>query len=286
MEKIAIMTDSCADIPQEYINQYPIFVLPIIIQCENKEYKDGIDIHSHDVYKLQQEHILKTASPAGGDIVNTFETMIQEGYTHVIAIMLSAGLSGTYNEVRLLSQIQENLEIEVFDSKSGSIGYGSIAIELAKACQNGASFEQLKQKAQQLILDTHAFFSINTLEYLQKGGRIGKATAFVGTTLNIKPILSFDKETGEINVPTKVRGEKKVSAKLIQLVSKVIEENPQRSFTLIVADGEMRENRDAIEKELRILFPQCQQFIKAEIGAALSCYLGKGLLGAGVQFIE
>lgn len=105
-----------------------------------------------------------------------------------------------------------------------------------------------------IIQNTYVYFSIDTLEYLEKGGRIGKATAFVGSALKIKPILSFDKDNGTIYVPAKVRGNKKVKAQLIKLISKHIEENPERKFNIIVA--------------------------------ALSTYLGSGLLGAGIQFID
>lgn len=223
MEKIAIVTDSCGDVPQEYIDKYNIYVLPIVVQCYDGEFRDGIDICAEDVYEKQKTEVLKTASPTGKDILETFERIYQDGYTKAIVVLLSSGLSGTVNEVRLLAQAQENLEIEVVDSKSGSIGYGVTAITLAYYRNQGMFFESLKQKAQQLVLDTHVFFSIDTLEHLQKGGRIGKATAFVGSALKIKPILSFNREDGQIEVPAKVRGNKKVPSKLIELVSKIKE---------------------------------------------------------------
>lgn len=280
------MTDSCGDVPKEYIDKFDIYVFPIIIQCDNHEYKDGINICAEDVYKMQKEHILKTSSPAGQDVIETLEKIKKKGYTHVIGIMLSGGLSGTANNVRLLSQSIEDLHIEIFDSKSGSIGYGSIAIQLAQYRNNGYSFQQLKKACLSLIENTHVFFSIDTLEYLQKGGRIGKATAFVGTVMKIKPILSFDQDAGEIFVPAKVRGSKKVSSKLIDLVTQLVETHPQQPFHLLVADGAMPTEREALEQQLKNLFPQFHQCIQTQIGAALSAYLGPGLLGAGIQFLD
>lgn len=286
MEKIAILTDSCGDVPQEYKEKYDIYVLPIVIECNQKEYKDSIDISSEDVYQLQKEYVLKTASPSGKDIIDTLELIKSNGYTHVIGVMLSSGLSGTANNVRLLAQNVEHLIVEILDSKSGSIGYGSIAIALAKLRDKGHSFHQLIEDAQFLIQNTHVFFSIDTLEYLQKGGRIGKATAFVGSVMKIKPILSFDREDGQINVAAKVRGNKKVPTKLIDLVTQLYEQNPQRPFNLLVADGAMPQEREKLEEELKNLFPQFQHCIPANIGAALSSYLGPGLLGAGIQFLN
>lgn len=286
MEKIAIITDSCGDVLQTYKDKYHIFVLPIMIQCGEKEYRDGIDITAQDVYQMQKTEVLKTASPAGQDIMNTFEMIKDEGYTHAIAVLLSGGLSGTSNQVRLFAEGQDDLEIEVFDSKNGSIGYGSIAIQLAKYRDQGMSFEDLKVQASHLIEKTYVYFSIDSLELLQKGGRIGKATAFVGSALKIKPILSFDQDKGEIDVPTKVRGSKKVLLKLIELVEEATQNHQNQPFNIIVADGAMPTQREELEKQLKEKLPNYQECIEANIGAALSCYLGPGLLGAGIQFLD
>ena len=286
MEKIAIITDSCGDVPQDYKEKYDIFVLPIVIECGQEEFKDGIDITAEDVYEKQKNYVLKTASPAGKDIMNVFEEVYQKGYTHAIAIMLSSGLSGTCNQVRLFAENQDDLEVAVYNSKSGSIGYGSIAIQLAKYRNQGMSFKQLTRKAENLIQDTYVFFSIDSLEHLQKGGRIGKATAFVGSALKIKPILTINNTEGEIDVPAKVRGNKKVLPKLVELIERIIETNQNRSFNLLVADGAMPLQRDELEKILKENFPTYKGCIEAKIGAALSCYLGPGLLGAGIQFLN
>ena len=117
------------------------------------------------------------------------------------------------------------------------------------------------------------------------GGRIGKATAMVGTALNIKPILSFEEE-GEICTPAKVRGRKLVEKKLLQLVEEKmnLEENRNCKYNLMIADGGAPEERDALEEKITKLFPDYQNLFRAKIGAGLSTYLGDGMLGAGVQF--
>lgn len=286
MEKIAIITDACSDLTQEEMKEYGIFVLPILIQCGDKEYQDGITISVEEVYEMQKTQVLKTASPAGGYIVNLFEQLVEEGYTHAIATLLSGGLSGTVNQVRLIASEIENIEIEVYDSKIAAVGNGAISMTLAEYRNQGLSFNELKDKAEKLIENTTVFFSIDTLEYLQKGGRIGKASAFLGNTLKLKPIMSISKEAGDIVVPAKVRGNKKVPGKLVELVSEIIDNNPGRKFKLVVADGANREGRDKIEAELLEKYPNYIVCYESKIGAALSCYLGPGLLGAGVQFID
>lgn len=286
MEKIAIITDSCGDVPQEYIDKYDIYVLPMVVLCNGKEYKDGITITAQEIYQKQVDQVVKTASPSGEDILQTFEMIQQKGYTHAIAILLSSGLSGTMNQVRLLSQTIENLEVRVLDGQSGSIGYGMVAIQLAKYRDQGLSFEQLVQKGNQLIEQTFAYFSIDSLEHLEKGGRIGKATAFVGGIMKIKPILSFEKGTGIIDVPAKVRGRKKVQSKLLDLIANLVESHPHQAFNIMVADGAMKEEHQQLEKQLKEIYPQMKLCVNTTIGGALSTYLGPGLLGAGIQFLE
>lgn len=284
MEKIAIITDSCGDVTLQAREKYDIFVMPMVVLHGEKEYKDGITITAREVYELQKTDVLKTASPAGEDVLDTFKRVKEKGYTHVIIITLASGLSGTYNSIRLLAEEQEELKVEVLDSKNGSIGYGAVVTILAQYRDKGYSFEQLIAKGKMLIEGSFPFFSIDTLEHLERGGRIGKATAFVGTLLKIKPILSFDKVQGEIFVPAKVRGNKAVPGMLHRLVEEKIAENPGRKYFIMVAHGGAPEAFEKLKKELQEKYPEALDILETQIGAALSTYLGSGLLGAGVVF--
>ena len=285
MEKIAIITDSGSDLKEEYRKENNIFVLPIQISCDGKTYRDGIDISSKEIYQLQKEHMLKTSSPVGQELFSLLESLKVNGYSHVIGIFLSAGISGTSNQMRLFCQSQEDLVCHIIDSKSASVGLGIIAIELAHYCQKGVTFEQAISYGEKFVEENYAYFSIDDLGFLQKGGRIGKASAFLGTTLKIKPILSFEKENGEIYVPSKVRGNKKVKSKLVELIEKHFEDHSHQKFALSIADGNNLEERNELEKMLKEKFPTLEYIIDAHVGAALSCYLGSGLLGVAIQFI-
>lgn len=184
------------------------------------------------------------------------------------------------------AQSVDDIIVSVFDSKSASIGNGAIVIETARLIAEGISYEELLQKIPQLIDHNYVYFSIDTLEYLEKGGRITKATAIVGTALKIKPILSFDKENGAIFVPAKVRGRKKVQSQLIRFLEKHIADHPHQIYNILIADGGDEESHRLLEDKIKTLFPEANEYINAKIGAALSAYLGKGLLGAGIQFID
>lgn len=200
--------------------------------------------------------------------------------------MLSGGLSGTVNHMRLVAE-ETDLDICVIDSLSASAGNGAIVLQAAIWRDKGMLYEDLCERTKELCKETKVFFSIGTLEYLQKGGRIGKATALVGTALSIKPILSFDEE-GEIYTPAKVRGHKLVEKKLLSLVEEQINlpKNAGKNYNIIVADGGAPEEGDILEKRLKMMFPNYKNLFKAKIGAALSAYLGDSLLGAGVQFLD
>lgn len=284
--KIAIITDSCADLSKEMQEHYDVRVLPMMIRCEDGEYRDGVDITIEDIYERLKTEIPKTSTPSGETIEALFADLKAEGYEKVLAVMVSGGISGTVNHVRLAAE-DSGMETCVIDSLSGSIGHGAVVLQASIWRKEGLSFEEICEKAKKLCKDTYVFFSIDTLEYLQKGGRIGKATALVGTALNIKPILTFEPE-GELSTAAKVRGHKLVEKKLISLVEEHVIDpaNEGRRYNLMVADGGIREERDQLEAKMKELFPNFNEVFPIRIEGILGIYLGPGMLGAGIQFLD
>ena len=154
-EKIAIITDSCADVPQEFVEKYHMFILPMRITCTDGEYRDGVDIHAEDIYEKLKTELPKSSTPSGADVEDTFAEIQKQGYSKAVAILLSGGLSGTVNHVRLAAEDMEGLEIAVYDSCQASIGIGVIAIQAAKYAAEGMDFETLKGKVESLIRHFH-----------------------------------------------------------------------------------------------------------------------------------
>lgn len=284
-ERIAIITDSCSDVPEEWKKQYPIFILPIVISCQDGEYRDGVDITAQDVYEKLKTEVPKTSTPTGEDIVNLLTEVKKQGYHKAIAIMISSGISSTINHLRLAVEEDKELEVCIIDSLLSSIGTGAVAIQTAMWEEEGVPYSELCGKAVDLCKKTNVYFSVDTLEYLQKGGRIGKITAMVGSALNIKPILSFDAE-GELCMSTKVRGHKLVEKKLISIVEEHIKNSGAKKYNILVADGGAPEEGDALEAKVRELFPDYEHLFRSKLGATLSVYIGDGILGAGIQFLE
>ena len=284
--KIAVLTDSNCDLPQQYFKKYPIFRLPLVVSCNGKDYRDGIDITVEEVYRRQPNEDFKTSLPLRQDIDATLDAIARAGYTQVIVLPLAEVLSGTANQLRLIAQERTDLEIAVFDTKSASVGVGIQAVQVAQYAAAGMEFEQLKEITAQLIEDTTAMFSIDTLEYLRRGGRIGRVTAIAGALLQIKPILMFDKE-GVITTAAKVRGRNAVQARLLDLVEKIRADAPVTpAFNLIVCDGGVPEDGRRLEEQLKKRMPGYHQIIHGSLSATLALHLGPNLLGAGIQLLR
>ena len=284
-QKIALLTDSCADLTPQIAAENQIYVVPLRILCSDGEYRDGVDIHASDIYRrLQSGELPQTSLPAAQDITGAFDAIAAAGYERVIAVMLSGGLSGTYNMVRLLAEEREDLEIRVYDSISGSLGTGMMMLQLAEDLRNGASWQFLtEQRVPHLIQNTFPFFSVDTLEYLRKGGRIGRVTAMAGTVLQIKPLITFSQD-GQLQSVAKVRGRNLVISKLIELVRQA--HGGSIRYNLAVANGGDPEGMAILQDRLTTALPDFDHIWSGQLDGTLSVYIGDGVLGAAVQILE
>lgn len=284
-QKIALLTDSCADLSPRLAAENNIYIVPLRILCDDGEYSDGVDIRNVDIYRrLQSGELPRTSLPSGEAIGAVFEKIAEAGYDGVIAVMLSSGLSGTYNLMRLMGSECKNLTVAVFDSVSGSLGMGLTVLQLAEDIRSGMDWETLTtRRAPQLIANTHPFFSVDTLEYLQKGGRIGKVTATAGTLLQIKPVITFAPD-GQLQSIAKVRGRNQVIDKLVSMAVKSC--GAHRRYNLAVAHGGAPAEMETVRQKLTAALPNYDHLWDGEIDGTLSVYIGDGVLGAAVQVLD
>ena len=285
MNKIAILTDSCAEISGDMQQGLPIFVLPLTVRAGGKEYRDGVDITGPEIHRILRYDLPKTSLPGGDVVEDTLDEIARQGYTHVLAVMLSGGISGTVNRMRLRAQEETRMTIKVFDSSLASIGEGSVVLQLARYVQEGVSWEELLFRASELIHNTTVFVSVDTLEYLKKGRRIGRVTAMAGTALQIKPILSFG-EGGELGSVAKVRGRHAVVEKLTQLVRQELGPGTGKRYNLLMAWDGVTEGADELRRALVRALPRFENFYEVHFGAVLTTYLGPGGMGAGIQVLD
>ena len=286
-KKIALLTDSCADISPSLARENGIFVVPLRILCADGEYRDSVDIAPSDIYRrLRAGELPKTSLPSGEDIGAALEEIISGGYDGVIAFMLSSGLSGTFNMARLIAEECEGkLAVKVFDSLSASLGQGMMVLQLAQDIRDGMSWEELtERRAPELVKNTTAHFSVETLEFLEKGGRIGKVTATAGTLLNIKPVLGFSAD-GQLQSAAKVRGRGQVMEKLVAMTVKACGDH--KRYNLAVASGgSPAEDLEKLRAKLVAALPDYDHIWEGQIDCTLSSYIGDGILGAAVQVLD
>lgn len=282
--KIAVLTDSCADISPELAEKRGIFVLPLKIIYPEGEYADGVDITAHEIYGRMPAEVPGTSLPDGDTVFQMLERIHEQGYRKVIAVCLSAGLSGTYNMVRLAGLgCGEAMEVATFDSNSGSLGEGCIALQVTNYIEQGKSWEELLEIVPQLIRDTHVLFSLDSLEYLQRGGRIGKITCLAGTMLQIKPIISFA-EDGQLTSVGKIRGRLRSIDEMVARIKKLVPQDG-RPYNLATAHGEAQGDLNYLKAQLEEEIACAEHYYEGSIDCTLGVHTGPHLIGVGVQLL-
>lgn len=282
MEKIAIITDSAADLPIDLLKKYNINVLPFRVIYSNKEYEDGVTIHPEEVYSNLEKEIPTTSLPNIQKIEDTLCSLEENGYTHVIAIHISHALSGTANSVRLALENHPNLTSFLYDTKTLSIAQGIIVLNTAKLIEQGKSFEEIVNTLPMFRKNVNLYFTLNTLEYLKKGGRIGKVAGTVGELLNLKPIIIVD-DTGVYQTYAKLRGRKQSINKLKSIAQEYL--STGRKYDIWVMDGYSKEEGDLLFDYLKTL-PNINEIHRGIIGPSLGVHTGPGLVGFGINEVE
>lgn len=282
-DRIAIITDSCADLRKEELEGRPIFTIPFILNFSDGIYYDGVTIQPDEVYARLPKEMPKTSLPSGEEFNEVMDRVRDAGYNKAIAILLSSGLSGSYQMLRLMAEERKDLEVFAYDSLTGSLGEAAIVLTLCRLIEEGRSWEELKELTPRICKNTTVFFSVNTLEYLKKGGRIGKITAMAGTALNIKPILSFA-DNGQLVSVAKVRGRSAAINKLVDMASSLIQ--PGKRYNIMWAHGGCPEEGQKVAEKLRAAAPDFVHEFYGEIDCTLGCYVGPKLLGAALQVLD
>lgn len=281
MQKIALIVDSACDLPLEFINEKNIKLLPLRVTYSHGEYKDMIDITADEIYKNLEKEIPKTSLPSAEDLENILIELENNGYTHVIAVTISSGLSGTFNSIRLALEDHPKLTSYVFDTKILAMPEGIVAIEVAKLIEKGASFDEIVNAIPEIRRNITGYFTISTLDYLKKGGRIGKVAGTIGEMLNIKPIVSVDEE-GVYYTVCKARGRKQSISKLTEILKSSLLEGPCNVWVL---HGGVLEEAQSVLESLKNLDNIVSIGI-SQISPALGVHGGPGLLGLAIQKVR
>lgn len=276
MAGVKIVTDSTADLPASLRSEYNIAVMPLKVIFKDEIYREGVDITTPEFFEklAKAEQLPTTSQPSPAEFQDLYEELTADG-SAVISIHISAKMSGTYQSAMLAKKNLPDRDIRVIDSGHVTISLGLGVLAAARAAKAGGSADEVEALAYEIYKKVKIYFIVDTFENLQKGGRIGKATALLGTLLNIKPILTV--EDGLVAPFEKVRGKSKAVERLVALV----EEYHQRQPIEIIAFMHAGSPPDAVDLHGRVLSKvKPKEVILSEIGAVVGTHSGAGTFGA------
>jgi DegV family protein with EDD domain len=274
--KTAVVTDSTAYIPKEIREEFNIHMIPLNVIFGNEAYQEEVEISATQFYQEVKEKELPTTSqPPIGQIVELFERLSKD-YDAVISIHLSSGISGTYAGAVAASTMVEGIKVYPFDSEISCMPQGLYAIEAAKMSLSGENPDTIMSRLAELKQTARAYFMVDDLSHLQRGGRLSSAQAFIGSLLQVKPLLHFE---NKVIVPfEKVRTRKKALKRIVDLLSEDAASGQPYQAAIIHANRE----EEALEwkAELEALYPNVE-FSISYFGAVIGTHLGEGAMGMG-----
>lgn len=281
MSPIHIVTDSTSDIPAEARKQLGIEMVPLKVHFGKETYQDAVTIQTDEFYRklVDSKELPTTSQPSPVEFVDVYKRLLENPDAEILSIHLSSALSGTYQSAVLAKTLLDNNpRITVIDSKSASYGFGMLVVAAAELARQGANQQDIQDRINGMREGTRLYFLVDTLEYLYKGGRIGKASALFGSLLNIKPILTIDDE-GEVTSVDKVRGHKKAVARIIALLKEDFEDRPIR---LTVANGKAPEAAQELEAVVKENLNVADS-LHTVIGPVIGTHVGPGVIAVFVS---
>lgn len=274
--KTAIVTDSTAYIPKDVRDANNIYMLPLIVTLDGESYREEIDLSATEFYeKLHATDSFPTSSqPAIGKTYELFKQLEKE-YDAIISIHLSSGISGTYQSVSTLKDEFPACEIYTIDSEISCYPQARLVLEAARLAQQGMAAREIMEKVEKLKERTAAYFMVDDLNNLQKGGRLSGGAALVGSMLRIKPILHF--EDKKITVYEKIRTKKKALQRIMDLLAQDVE-TVDYPLVVTVIHANCEENARELMAEVQAQYPgiRCEM---SYFGPVIGTHLGEGALG-------
>ncbi|MBF7096499.1 DegV family protein [Alkalibacter mobilis] len=275
---VKFITDSACDLSRDILEKENVDVIPIYVSIDGKDFKDGLDITSQEIYDgMRQGKVYKTAQITVHDFEEVFKKYALEGQD-VIHMSFSSGLSGTYNAAVLASNnIKENYpnaNIEVIDTKAAVNGLGLIVKDAIEARNSGAGYNDLIELIKERSSKIEHIFTVADLDYLFRGGRLSKGAAIVGNMLNIQPVLKVDHE-GKLQQIEKVRGRKKLFNKILEIMDENADDLDKQTVALSHCDD--IEEAEKLMEMIKERFGT-ENFIINMMGSAIGAHTGPGTI--------
>lgn len=287
-QKIAVLTDSGTDVPQDFRELHDIRVIPLRINySDGTSYASGIDISSEEVIARFSDEIPTTSLPSPQDMVQAFVQAKQDGYEKAVFVGIASGLSATFETARIVAEQMPDFPILVVDSRSIGVAAGMVVMEAARKIEAGTPFSSLAQAMQDVVLNTFVFFSVKSLEYLRHGGRIGEAVYRLGSFLDIKPVITCDVPSdGHYVMTKKARGWTRALLEQAKLIAARAKEMGGSVRCAICCSEATASSFGELEANLRSQVDNMSELIFSGISADLLVHTGPDLVGMAVQLIS
>jgi DegV family protein with EDD domain len=275
--KTAIVTDSTAYIPKELRDSLNIHMIPLSVILGGETYREEIDITANEFYEevVSQDKLPTTSQPPVGEFVELFEKLSRD-YDAVVSIHLSSGISGTYQGAVQAGEMVDGIKVYPYDSEISCMIQGFYGLEGAKLAREGKGAEEIVRLLDEMKKSVQAYFMVDDLAHLQRGGRLSQAQAIIGSLLQVKPLLHF---VDKVIVPfEKIRTRKKALKRVEGLLEDAVKDGGTYQASIIHANRE----EEAVEwmKELSEKYPNVE-FDVSYFGPVIGTHLGEGSMGMG-----
>ncbi|WP_067934772.1 DegV family protein [Alicyclobacillus kakegawensis] len=273
MGNIAFVTDSTAYLTPEQANEYGIEVVPLSVLFGSETFREGVDLTAEEFYArlAEADKLPTTSQPTPGEFAKVFERLLKD-HDSVLCLLLSSGLSGTTQSAEIAAK-QVGGDVTVVDSRIASYGIAGPLLDGAALARQGGSKEDVLNLWRRELEEMHAYFVIDTLEYLHKGGRIGGASAVFGALLQIKPILTIN--DGRIDLFEKVRTHRRAMERMLARFDEDARDG--RPLQVGVVHSRRLEDAERLRQDLLARYPNIQADI-SELGPVIGTHTGPGVL--------
>lgn len=271
---IAIVTDSTAGLPADLAARYGIYVIPQNVIFGETVFRDGVNLGVAEFFErlAQSPELPTTSQPSAGDFFAVYRELSEKAEA-ILSIHISCLLSGTYQSAIQAKEMLPEVPIYVVDSRSASMGLGLLVLEAARMAQAGTPVQQIVAHLEELIPQLRVIFVVDTLKYLQKGGRIGGAQALLGSMLSVKPLLHLEK--GRVEPLEKVRTRAKALERLQNLAMTYLNEGQSH---VAIIHGQSPEDANRLYEKIR-QHPHCTDVVMTDVSPVIGVHTGPGVVG-------
>ena len=271
--KLAVITDSSAYLEAKILQRENLFILDIPVNIDGQEYVEGVNLTAQEFYEkmASSSELPKTSQPSIAKLDEILSSLKEKGYTHVLGLFLSSGISGFHQNIQYMTDEFEDLTIAFPDTRITSAPLGFMVESVFQWSDQGDDFQSILDKLTEQIENTSAFIMVDDLDHLVKGGRLSNGAAILGNLLSIKPILYFN-DQGVIEVYEKVRTEKKATKRLVEIVNELTKDGDYR---ITIIHGNALEKAEELRQQL-LESGVASNIEIATIGSVIGTHLGEG----------